>query len=84
MTKKHDDAYPNLDNSDRVAVHGQQVNEKIKMSRELVAYCQQVNEKIKMIRELVADADQLVVKGQLPIAKRVYIECAEALVKLSE
>ena len=37
-----------------------------------------------MILQLVSDADQLVYKGQAQKAKRVYIECAEALHKMSE
>ena len=43
-----------------------------------------INTKIKMILQLVSDADQLTVKGQNEKAKRVYVECAEAMHKMSE
>ena len=47
-------------------------------------HAQKVNEKIKLILRLVSDADQLIVKNDVATAKRIYIECAEAMHKLSE
>ena len=47
-------------------------------------HAQRVNEKIKMILRLVADADQLMTQNKESMAKKIYIECAEAMHKLSE
>ena len=47
-------------------------------------HAQKVNEKIKLILWLVADADQLMSQNKENMAKKIYIECAEAMHKLSE